>query len=208
MSKDRILRRRSIIHRYYFLLTRSTLAFSRNYSQHLLRHRGPSPSLLRQSLQYQSRRTTVYSLQTVYYRITVYLLIQQSLGLKLSTRLKAYRSCKTASFYTITSSILLRTLLYQECRSVQLLSTRLTINYSQDTLVEPSYDSSCNYAITSLIQAKTLTSTMLITIPIGVYTCLETRSQACYTRYQYLNDYNSTLQSTLSTVQRVRQVIT
>ncbi len=136
------------------------------------------------------------------------LLIQQSLGLKLSTRLKTYKSCKTASSYTIVSSTLLRTLLYQEYCSIQLLSIRLIINYSQDTLVELSCGSSCNYAITSLIQAKILTSTMLITIPVDVYICLETRSQACYTRYQYLNDYSSTLQSTLSTIQRVKQVIT
>ncbi len=198
MSKDRILRRRSIIHRYYYLLTRSTLVFLRNYSQHLLKH---------QSLQYQSRRTIVYGLQTIYYRITVYLLIQQSLGLKLSIRLKVYKSYKTASSYAIASSTLLRALLYQEYCSVQLLSARLIINYSLATLVEPSYVSSYNHAITSLIQAKTLTSTMLITIPTDVYTCLGTRSQACYTRCQYLNDYDSTLQSTLSTVQRVRQVI-
>ncbi len=198
-----MLRKRSIIYRYYSLLIRSTLVFLRSYSQYLLRHRSPP-----QSLQYQSRRTTVYGSQTAYYRTTVYLLIQQSLGLKLSTRLKAHRSCGTASSCAIVSSMLLRALLYQECRSIQLLSTRLTINYSQDTLVEPSCGSSCNHAITSLIQAKTLTSTMLIAIPAGVYTCLGTRSQACYTRCRYLNDYNSTLQSTLSTVQRVRQVIT
>ncbi len=207
MSKDRILRRRSIIHRYYFLLIRSTLVFLRNYSQYLLRHRSPPPSLLRQSLQYQSRRTTVYSLQTVYYRITVYPLIQQSLGLKLSTRQKVYRSCKTASSCVIASSTLLRALLYQEYYSVQLLSARLIINYSLATLVELSYVSSYNYAIISLLKTKTLTSTMLITIPAGVYTCLGTRSQACYTCCQYLNNYSSTLQSTLSTVQRVRQVI-
>ncbi len=193
---------------YYSLLIRSTLVFLRNYSQYLLRHRSPPPSLLRQSLQYQNRCIIVYGLQTVYYKITVPLLIQQSLGLKLSIRLKVYRSCKTASSCTIVSSTLLRELLYQEYCSVQLLSIRLTINYSQDTLVEPSYGSSCNYAITSLIKTKTLTSTMLITIPTSVRTCLGTRSQAYYTRYQYLNNYSSTLQSTLSTVQRVRQVIT
>jgi hypothetical protein len=50
------------------------------------------------------------------------------------------------------------------------------INYSLATLVELSYVSSCNYAITSLLKAKTLTSTILITIPAGVYTYLETRS--------------------------------
>ncbi len=203
-----MLRRRSIIYRYYSLLIRLTLIFLRSYSQYLLRHRSPPLSLLQQSLQYQSRRTTVYGLQTIYYRITVPLLIQQSLGLKLSTRLKVYRSYETASSCTIVSSMLLRVLLYQECRYIQLLSIRLIINYSLDTLVELSYGSSYNYAITSLIKAKTLTSTILITIPTGVYTCLETRSQACYTYYQYLNDYSSTLQSTLSTVQRVRQVIT
>ncbi len=135
------------------------------------------------------------------------LLIQQNLGIKLSIRLKVYKSCKTASSYAIVSSTLLRVLLYQEYYSVQLLSTRLIINYSLDTLVELSYGSSYNHAITSLIKAKTLTSTMLITIPTSVYTCLGIRSQVYYTRYQYLNDYNSTLQSTLSTVQRVRQVI-
>ncbi len=203
-----MLRKRSIIHRYYSLLIRSTLVFLRSYSQYLLRHRSPPQSLQYQSLQYQSRRTTVYGLQIIYYRTTVYLLIQQSLGLKLSTRLKAHGSCGTASSYAIASSTLLRALLYQEYRSVQLLSARLMINHSQDTLVEPSCGSSCNYAITSLIQAKTLTSTMLIAIPAGVCTCLGIRSQACYTRCQYLNDYSSTLQSTLSTVQRVRQVIT
>ncbi len=195
-----MLRRRSIIYRYYSLLIRLTLIFLRSYSQYLLRHRSPPLSLLQQSLQYQSRRTTVYGLQTIYYRITVPLLIQQSLGLKLSTKLKTHRSCKTASSCTTASSILLRALLYQECRSVQLLSARYIINYSQDTLVELSYSSSCNHAITSLIKAKTLTSTILITIPTGVYTCLGTRSQACYTRCQYLNNYSSTLQSTLSTV--------
>ncbi len=203
-----MLRKRSIIYRYYSLLIRSTLAFLRSYSQYLLRYRSPPQSLQHQSLQYQSRRIIVYSLQTVYYRTTMYLLIQQSLGLKLSTRLKAHRSCGTASSCAIVSSTLLRALLYQEYCSVQLLSVRLTINYSQDTLVEPSYSSSYNHAITSLIQVKTLTSTMLITIPAGVYTYLGTRSQACYTCCRYLNDYSSTLQSTLSTVQRVRQVIT
>ncbi len=100
------------------------------------------------------------------------LLIQQSLELKLNTRLKVYKSCETASSYVIVSCTLLRVLLYQECRSIQLLSTRLIINYSLATLVEPSYVSSCNYAITSLIKAKTSTSTILITIPTGVYTCL------------------------------------
>ncbi len=198
-----MLRKRSIIYRYYSLLIRSTLIFLRSYSQYLLRHRSPP-----QSLQHQSRRMTVYGLQTTYYRTTVYLLIQQSLGLKLSIRLKAHRSCGTASSCAITSSTLLRALLYQECRSIRLLSAKLMINYSRDTLVEPSCGSSCNYAITSLIQAKTLTSTVLITILTGVYTCLGIRSQACYTCYQYLNNYSSTLQSTLSTIQRVRQVIT
>ncbi len=136
------------------------------------------------------------------------LLIQQSLGLKLSIRLKVYRSYKTASSCTIVSSTLLRVLLPQECYSIQLLFIRLIINHSLVTLVEPSCISSYNYAITSLIKARTSTSTMLITILVSVYTYLEIRSLAFYTCYQYLSSLSNILQLILSTIQRVRLVIT